>query len=268
MTGQGARRRSRAFLLGIAAAAALLVAAPAASAGGHSFTPGAAGAGDPYFPLDGNGGYDTKHYLVKVKYDPATDELEGKVLIRARATQNLSRFNLDLEGLTVDSIRVNGWSATWARDGGELMITPRFGIRKHHWFWTSIRYHGIPETIEDLFGISGFIHTDDGALVIGEPHVADTWYPVNDHPSDKAAYTFLVTVPEGLEAISNGELERHWTRNGWTTWLWDADEPMASYLTTATVGEFDIRAYKSKGVRYWDAFDPDLFGPPAGAADG
>ena len=207
MTGQGARRRSCAFLLGIAAAAALLVAAPAASAGGLVHARRGRG-GDPYFPLDGNGGYDTKHYLVKVKYDPATDELEGKVLIRARATQNLSRFNLDLEGLTVDSIRVNGWSATWARDGGELEITPRFGIRKHHWFWTSIRYHGIPETIEDLFGISGFIHTDDGALVIGEPHVADTWYPVNDHPSDKASYTFLVTVPEGLEAVSNGELER------------------------------------------------------------
>jgi len=266
MTGQGARRRGRAFLLGIAAAAALLVAAPAASAGGwphEPFTPGAPGAGDPYFPLDGNGGYDTKHYFLNVKYDPATDELVGKARITARATQNLSSFNLDLEGLTVDSIKVNGRSATWVRDGGELVITPRHGLRDHHWFTTEIRYHGIPETINDLFGLSGFIHTDDGALVIGEPHVADTWYPVNDHPSDKAAYTFLVTVPAGLEAVSNGKLVGRWTKHGWTSWLWDAREPMASYLTTATVGEFDIRAYKSKGVRYWDAFDPDLFGPPA-----
>ena len=54
------------------------------------------------------------------------------------------------------------------------------------------------------FGISGFIATDDGALVAGQPHVAATWYPVNDHPSDKASYTFKITVPHGLEAIANG----------------------------------------------------------------
>ena len=32
------------------------------------------------------------------------------------------------------------------------------------------------------------------------------WYPVNDHPLDKAAYTFQITVPAGLEAVANGEL--------------------------------------------------------------
>ena len=86
------------------------------------------------------------------------------------------------------------------------------------------------------------MHTDDGALVIGEPHVADTWYPVNDHPSDKAAYTFRITVPEGLEAVANGLLEGTTTRGE----VDDVDvgrrEPMASYLTTATVGEFDLRS--------------------------
>ena len=36
--------------------------------------PGAPGVGDDYFPLYGNG-YDVKHYLLKVSYDPATDRL-------------------------------------------------------------------------------------------------------------------------------------------------------------------------------------------------
>jgi hypothetical protein len=36
---------------------------------------------------------------------------------------------------------------------------------------------------------------------------------------------------------------------------------MASYLTTATIGEFDLRAYKADGIAYWDAIDPDLFDP-------
>ena len=53
--------------------------------------------GDEYFPLDGNGGYDVKHYDLDLAYDPATDTLTGVARIEARATQNLSSFNLDLD---------------------------------------------------------------------------------------------------------------------------------------------------------------------------
>ena len=160
-----------------------------------TYTPGAAGAGDPYFPLDGNGGYDAEHYLLDLQYDPTTDVIGGSATILARATQDLSRFNLDLEGLAVHSVEVDDRNAKWSRDGGELVITPNKGIRERQRFTTKIVYSGVPEPIVDAFGVSGFIHTDDGAMIIGEPHVADTWYPVNDHPSDKAAYTFRIKVP-------------------------------------------------------------------------
>ena len=40
---------------------------------------------------------------------------------------------------------------------------------------------------------------------------------------------------------------------------------MASYLATSTIGEFDLRAYREDGIRYWDALDPDLLVPPAAA---
>jgi Peptidase family M1 domain/Peptidase M1 N-terminal domain len=228
--------------------------------GRPQFTPGAPGAGDPYFPLDGNGGYDVKHYTLDVRYNPATDVLTGVATISARTTQNLSSFNLDFEGLTVRSIKVNGRSAAWSRDGGELTVTPGRGLRNHHRFTAVIRYDGIPQTLPDG---SGFIHTDDGAMVIGEPDVAATWFPVNDHPTDKASYTFKVTVPRGLDVVANGKLDSSRTRSGWTTWTWQAREPMASYLATFNVGEWDLHAYRHGRLRFWDAIDPDLFDPVA-----
>jgi hypothetical protein len=248
----------------------VLLATGVASGGGVAkaitYTPGAAGAGDPYFPLDGNGGYDTEHYLLDLQYDPATDVIGGSATIRASATQNLSRFNLDLEGLTVHSVEVNDRAAAWVRDGGELMITPSKSIRDHQNFTTKIVYSGVPEQIVDAFGVSGFIHTDDGAMIIGEPHVADTWYPVNDHPSDKAAYTFRMKVPAGLQVVANGVLQNEQTSGGWTTWTWLARDPMASYLATASVGHFDLRKYQHRGtffdgISFLDAVDPDLYGP-------
>ena len=229
-----------------------------AGSGGKPFLPGAPGVGDPYFPLDGNGGYDVRHYLLDLDYDPTTDVLSGTATITARATQNLSSFNLDFEGLTVRSIKINGRPAEWSRDGGELTVTPKRGLRNHTRFTAVVTYDGVPETLSDG---SGFFHTDDGALVAGQPHVAATWFPVNDHPIDKAAYTFKLAAPAGLEVVANGVLRQSHTKRGWTTWTWDAKEPMASYLATMAVGEFDVRAYRHDGLRFWDALDPDLFDP-------
>jgi hypothetical protein len=249
----------------IAASLVVTVLPATADAGGKwtNYSPGAPGAGDPYFPLAGNGGYDVQHYDLNVAYQPDTDELRGLAKITARATQNLSSFNLDLDGLEVRWIKVDGRRADFTRDGGELTVVPKRGIPKRSTFKVVVAYGGIPQPIEDILGNSGFLHTDDGTLVAGQPKVASTWYPVNDHPIDTASYDFEITVPAGLEAISNGVLAGHRTRHGWTTWHWVARDPMASYLTTMTVGEFDLRSYKVDGIKYWDALDPDLFAPTA-----
>ena len=153
---------------------------PAARSGAADpeFSPGAAGLGDPYFPLDGNGGYDVQHYLLDVSYDPPTDLLTGVATIRANATQDLSQFNLDLDGLDVRSVEVNGVPAQWSRSGAELTVVPTSGLPDGSRFNVVVRYDGVPRTIVDQFGRSGFLHTDDGALVVGQPHVAATWFPV------------------------------------------------------------------------------------------
>ncbi len=157
---------------------------------------------------------------------PATDLLTGTARIDARASQALSAFNLDLAGLTVRSVQVGGRAATWTRAGSELVVTPARPIGKGSRFSTVIRYDGVPQTnVDPQLGQEGFIHTDDGAVVIGEPHVAATWYPVNDHPSDKATYDIKITVPAGLQAISNGTLCGTRTHNGKTTWSWRARDP-------------------------------------------
>ena len=156
-------RRTLSFVAVIALVIAL---SPIADASVRAtFSPGAPGVGDPYFPLDGNGGYDVQHYGLNLTYDPATDRLVGAATVEATATKNLSRFNLDFDGLTIRSIRVEGPRATWDRDRGELMVTPRDGLRKDQPFVTVVRYGGIPRTITDPLGVSGPLRTDDGVFV-------------------------------------------------------------------------------------------------------
>ncbi|MEU7610706.1 M1 family metallopeptidase [Micromonospora sp. NPDC049204] len=205
------------------------------------FRPGAADAGDPYVPGRGNGGYDVSHYGLDVRYDPSTDRLTGRAVITATATQDLSRFNLDLAGLAVDAVRVGDARADHRRDDGELVITPRAGLPRGQQFTVTVDYAGVPTAaVDGSLGSGGFLHTADGAIALGQPDSAATWFPVNDHPSDKARYDLAVTVPDGLAALSNGVPGPKSSADGWTTWHWSERTPMASYLTTLVIGDYRV----------------------------
>ena len=167
----------------------------------------------------------------------------------------------------MSAITVNGVGAEWRRGGGELVIDPAADLPNGVDFTTVISYRGVPDTLgsAQLGTISGFMHTDDGALVAGQPEGAATWFPANDHPLDKAAFTFKVSVPKGTEVIANGELVSRADSGNRTVWTWDAKAPMAPYLATASIGQFQIRDRTVDGIRYWDALDPDLLKPPQAA---
>ena len=68
---------------------------------------GAAGIGDPYFPLDGNGGIDVLRYRIHDAYRFGDRHLRGETRITLRATQDLSTFNLDFL-LPVHRVTVDG----------------------------------------------------------------------------------------------------------------------------------------------------------------
>jgi aminopeptidase N len=191
----------------------------------------------------GNAGYDVGHYTLDLGYEPGTDVLSGTVTIEAKATTALESFNLDLAGMEVESVTVDGDEAAFDRDDAEVVITPPERIAEGSTFTTAVTYGGEPDAaIADALGIEvGWVETDDGAYVLSEPDGAHTWYPVNDHPSDKATYTFRLTVPDPLVAAANGVLTDQTTVGGKTTFVWEADDPIASYLVEVAVGEFVIQ---------------------------
>ena len=206
-----------------------------------AFRPGADGAGDPYFPKYGNGGYDVAGYDLKLRYDPGTGKLSGTATITATATQDLSRFNFDLARLTAGQVTVDGAAATSTAEGDELVITPAAGIPNGRRFTVVVRYAGEPGQLENkTLGEGGWLRTADGAIALGQPESASTWYPVNDHPSDKATFRLAMTVPDGVEVLSNGVPGKRETVDDWTTWRWTEDAPMASYLSTVVIGQYRI----------------------------
>ena len=63
---------------------------------------------DPYVGSFGNGGYDAVRYDLTLRWQPGSELLTGTSQMTARSTQRLARFNLDLVGLRVQRVTVDG----------------------------------------------------------------------------------------------------------------------------------------------------------------
>jgi len=225
--------------------------------------PGADGVGDPYYPKDGNGGYDVTGYHVSISYDPESRELDGNTEVSATATGELSRFNLDLKGLEVSAVEVDGKPAKFDRAGEhELVITPPTPVADGAKFATRVRYGGVPQMAEEgTLGENGWQRArSGGAFAAGEPHSATAWYPANDTPRDKATFRLDARVPNGWSVVSNGREEPSTRgRDGWTTYHWTEPNRIATYLTTVGIDKWTFdRSTLPGGVPVVSAYAPGV----------
>lgn len=211
-------------------------------AAAYAQSSGSAGIGDPYFPALGNGGYDVQHYSIVLDVDVETETIVGETTLTAQATESLSRFNLDYHGPEISSVLVNETPASFSHTEGELIITPETALDADEAFTVTVTYGGEASQLSNptSFASLGWIPTSDGFTALGEPSGSSSWYPVNEHPLDKATYTFELTVADPLVAVANGTLESVTEADGRSTYTWQMDEPMASYLAVLSVGDYKL----------------------------
>ena len=223
------------------------------------------GIGDPYYPTDGNPGYDVRAYRIALDYHPRSFTIAGQTTVQAKATAALTSFNLDLDGLTVESVSVDGHRATWTRSGvHELVVTPASAVPSGHAFRTVVRYHGKLHNVDDGGAPSGFIEgggVPGAGYLEGEPHGCATWFPCNDHPTDKARYSLAMTLPRPLELVSVGRQGpttsdvRHGVRL--RTYRWSLRVPASTYMVGWYADDLTWRRSRtSDGVTIVSAYGP------------
>jgi aminopeptidase N len=239
----------------LAPALALALLTPAAPAGAALNS-----GGDPYFPLDGNAGYQVEHYRIVDTYRPRGDRLKGRTVLRAVATKRLTRFHLDL-ALVTDRVSVDGVPATFSKpDPHELRVRPSEAIAAGESFRVAVDYHGRPASTSAA-GQRPFSHRRGEGVAVGQPQMGPWWFAANETPADKATYDIVLRVPRGREAISNGELVSRRVQGDWVRWRWRVDEPMTTYLAFFVAGRFRIERSREDGR-------PALYAVSEGLASG
>ncbi|MGN9911185.1 M1 family metallopeptidase [Phytohabitans sp. LJ34] len=201
--------------------------------------PGAERSGDPYLPEHGNGGYRTSHYDLDLDYRIVTNRLTGRAVVTAVAAQALSRFSLDLAGLRVSHVLVDGVAARFTQVGHKLRVRPARPVDEGAEFRVEVRYGGRPRPVRGRWGDIGWDELTDGVLVASQPVGAPSWFPCNDHPADKASYRIAVTAPTPYTVVATGKLADRRRSASTTAWVYELPEPTPAYLVSVQIGRYE-----------------------------
>ncbi|WP_202446746.1 MULTISPECIES: M1 family metallopeptidase [Streptomycetaceae] len=258
----------RAFLAGMIALPALGLAADAAGRSNdemrfwprrHHVPPGTR-----YFAEHGDPELHVAEYDLRLAYRPDRRTLDAVARITATHGAGAPGADLDLSSaLKVSEVLLDGAPVPFRHHRGKLRITPEGGLRAGRPFHAEVRYGGRPKPLRTAaFGEIGWDYDEadpTGVMVASQPVGAPSWYPCNDHPADKAAYRFEVTVPAGLQVVANGVLtDRRPMPSGAERWTYEHAGPMASYLATLGIGSYVLHSQHGGSVPIRNAFPERL----------
>lgn len=218
--------------------AALSLASPA-HADQETAGPGPETLGDSVYPSLGNDGYRVSAYHLDLAYDATTRLVDATATLRITTTQELSRFSLDALGLTIRSVTVAGAAAAFEQVGEKLRITPAASLPAREGTKVVVAYSADPR---GSLAHTAWVPTPDGFAICPQPNSAHTVFPCNDHPSDKADFSFRLTVPAGLKGVASGHLvSTEDLGDGRTAYCYRSREPIATEIVQITVGDYVIK---------------------------
>lgn len=194
---------------------------------------------DPYVPERGDDGYDVVRYRLTLHYAITSNRLDGRAVVGVVPREPTRRLSLDLVGLRVAKVLVDGRPARWQQRGDKLHVLPDAMIPAGSEAVVEVRYSGNPKPARSRWGLVGWEELTDGALVAAQPSGACTWFPCNDLAAQKAPFHVTVTAPSAYHVLVNGVLRGRRAGGSTTTWEYEQREPTSPYLMTVHVGRYD-----------------------------
>ena len=212
--------------------------------------------GDTVFPGEGSALIDVQHYDLGFDWNASSGAIKAQALLVLKAKMPLSEVALDLYGLHIDTVRVDGIKAPFERKGDKLFITLPNKAAQNTLLKVEVDYSGVPQPLKGEM-VQGWSKLPEGKGIyaVNEPNSAKNWYPCNNHPLDKATYSFSITVPEGFTAIANGTPGKIVAHDGRRTFHYAIEAPMTSYLSMMHIGEYTRHDSKTQsGIPVYDYF--------------
>ena len=155
----------------------------------------------------------------------------------------INSIRLDLEGLTVDSVKKSGGPLlAFSQVGNSLLINFLQALPTNDQSFVSIFYHGIPPT--DASGWGGYYNTGGYTFNLGVGFAADphsfgrAWFPCFDNFVERCAFGITILSATGKLGYSNGQLTQEENIPGGVSRYWEIPDPIPAYLACFASGPY------------------------------
>jgi aminopeptidase N len=191
--------------------------------------------------------YDVTDYNLDVRVDPAEKSIKGSNKITFKSVEDFQKMQVDLfANMTVEKIVFDEKApATFERELDAIYVQLPEMVKRGSTHSITVYYGGKPTVARNPPWTGGLTWNTDAA---GNPWVvvtcqgtgASLWWPCKEHQSDEPEHmTISVTVPPGLEDISNGRLKSKTVLpDGWTKFEWYVANPINNYCVTINIGKY------------------------------
>ena len=232
---------------------------------------GAAAYGRP-FPLTGDQPHyardlvvDVRHIKLEISIDPAARRVAGTATHTVRGINDGVRaIEFDAAEMSIESVSAGGKPVKFDYVDPVLRVDLGRALRAGATVDVAIRYAATPR--RGLYFTAPDADYPDKPLQAwtqGQDEDSRHWYPCIDFPNHQQTSEVIVTVPESMISIGNGELKSvaRNRRARTKTYHWYQATPHVTYLLSQIVGEFAEIEHR------WQGIPVQYYGPPGREED-
>jgi aminopeptidase N len=184
--------------------------------------------------------YHIEKYVAELSFDMAKEEIAGTATITFQSLRApLDTLSLDAARLDVSRVEGDGKPLQFHVDAKsyKLNVSLATPLPIGQSATVRISYRAHPRV--GLYFFPGSGGEEPQAWNYGEGGLHYAWLPIYNDTNDRFAVEFVVTVPKGFAAVSNGTLEPPKDNaDGSRTFHWVQEKPIPNYLMTVDVGNF------------------------------
>ena len=196
--------------------------------------------------------FDILKYWINADFRGFTSDqqMEAICVLQIHCLESTDKLRLDLLGLDVNYCVQDHLDTLGFTHEDESLLIDLNTVTSGDTFLIEVSYRGKPKR-DSRWG--GFYFSGDYAFNLGvgfdaDPHnYGRVWFPCFDNFTDRALYSFNISVDSGFMALCNGSLTGEIDLGSWTTYHWDLRDPIPTYLASVAIAPYALVQYEASG---------------------
>jgi aminopeptidase N len=186
---------------------------------------------------------DFKLAKADISFIPDSSKVYGVLRYDFEILKPVDSIFIDAINMKFFNVGLNGKHIDFRNDSKKIWIKHKF--KDHNTYQVAFNFEAYPK--KALYFIDWKNEGKNQQIwTQGQGKYTSSWLPSIDDMNEKIEFDLTITFDKDYEVISNGKLINKQLKDRLTTWHYDMQQPMSSYLVALAIGKYNKKTEYSK----------------------